>query len=745
MFPLISMVLGIMLMIVTACMPARQTRSTILFFLLNLSTAIWCGGYFVHMNLEGALDPALSRPGSVEYLVLAPILFGVAATPTFLFLFGAEQAGHDRWSRPRWLAVAVAPLVLTMVAGMTNPWHHLFITGEVAGAVVYGPLARMHHLSALVLGATGFVWCVRSLWTRPGGRRADAVAFGLSAMLPFAGGLAWMTRDVTHLASHAIATPVLQPIANIVLAVIVFRSGLANIVPVGTLQAIMENTDALLGYLDPRLTFVSANSAFLDRVGLSAGLLSGRAFSEVMRDGALVSMVDRASRLQERVEQRGWPDALGDDEQAAASYWNWSLRPVRNRNRLQGFVFSLSEVTDEVRDAELSAASSRLTRRLHSTFDPETTLPRILASAGAALDAEASVVLWDDGRWRWVRRCSSRRTVWETFDPGAAPQLHLAIQARRPVVVSDALTDPRFRLADAAALGQRRILALPLTVHDAMLGAVSFGAPGPGHVSRAELAFGRSLARSVAVAVENARLYQSERRIADTLQDAMASVPEQIEGLETAHCYRSATEAARVGGDFYDIFRVGHGQVALLIGDVSGKGIQVAALTTLVKNTIRSEAMRSASAGTILTSANDLIKRQLEVGTFATAFIALLELETGLLRYASAGHPEPLLARRDGRVEPLGGGSVVLGAFEDATYRSQEAELARGDLLLMFTDGLIETRRPNATGEEDLQKLLASLVWKEPAEVVDEVVRRATEACGGELKDDVAVLAVRLT
>ncbi len=743
--PLISMVLSIMLMVVTICIPPRQTRTTILFFLLNLSTAIWCAGYFVHLNLDPALDPALSRPFSAEYFVLAAILFGVAAAPTFVFLFGAEQVGAKRWAEPGWTAVAFLPVAYTLVAGLTNPWHHLFVAGQKAGGtVIYGVLARPHHIAAAILGVVGFWWCLKSLWLKPGGGRVDALAFGATGVLSLAAAGLWMTRDAGPLAAYAIPAPELQPIGSLVLAVLVFRSGLANIIPVGTLRAIMENTDALLGYLDPRLAFISANSAFVERLGTTDGEIAGKPFGEVMRDPALATMVSRASALQERVEQRGWPDALGDDGQAASSYWNWSLRPVKNHGRLQGFVFSLVEVTDEVRDAELSASLSRLTRRLHSTFDPETTLPKILTSAAVALDSEASVVLWSDGGWRWVRRCGGRNALWEPFDGDAAPQLRLAIKDRRAVVVSDAFNDPRFDVAQAAVLGHRRVLAVPLAVHGAVLGAVSFGGPGPGHVGRADLAFARELARTIALAVENARLYHSERRIADTLQDAMASAPERIEGLETAHAYRSATEAARIGGDFYDLFRVGNGRVALLIGDVSGKGIQVAALTSLVKNTIRAEALRSTSADIILNRANEVVKKQLEIGTFATAFIALLDLESGLLSYASAGHPGPLLVGRDGRVEQLGGASVVLGAYDAVDYRAREATMERGGLLLMFTDGLVETREPGARREEDLAELLATLACREPAEVVDAVIRQANEACGGTLKDDVAVLAVRL-
>ena len=179
---------------------------------------------------------------------------------------------------------------------LTNTQHHLFVAGMSGGASVYGPLVRPHHVTSLLMGLTGFALCLRALWRRPGGGRLDALVLGLTALPPIAVSLLWMSHDTTHVVSQALSRP--GAAADRLRAcsrLLVFRRGLADIVPVQTLRAIMENTDALLAYLDPRLRFVSANSAFLARVGMTEKELLSVEFAEVVQDPSLVSIVRRAA------------------------------------------------------------------------------------------------------------------------------------------------------------------------------------------------------------------------------------------------------------------------------------------------------------------------------------------------------------------------------------------------------------------------------------------------------------------
>ena len=742
-FPLVSAVLNAVLMAVAIVAPAHLTRTTRFFVLLNATSFIWSVGYFLRLNVSPDIDPALAAPGSVAYWVLVLLVIGAAGTPTYWFLFGAAASGRERWTRGWALWAAHIPLALTLVAAMTNHWHHLFVAAQT-GETVYGPLARTHHLAGLVMGTGGFLLFLGTLLRRPENNRADVLSFGLSAFVPYAGNLLWISRDFTQFASQALAVPVLQPLSNLILMVIVFRSGIAEIVPDGLLRSIMENTDTLLAYLNCDLEIVTANSAFVAKTRLNEGELVGRPIADVVHSEQLLGLLENARRSREAVEHRAWPDALAEAGIRETSYWNWSIKPVGGPRRLRGFVFSMANVTEEVREAAYSTTLGRLTQTLHADLDPEVDLPPVLAEAGRLLKADVcALVLGSEGDWRWVSVCEDG-FEWQPFDPEEWSHFGIALSMKRPVVIDDAASESSGVGMRTLEAGIRRVLTLPLIARGEVMGAISFGSYAPGYYASAQVAFVHELAKTVVGALQTARKHGAERAIANILQDGLVSVPARVDGLEVATAYQSATVAARVGGDLYDLFEVEPGTVALVIADIAGKGIEAAALSSLLRGTLRSVALRYLSPGRILSVTNEVLRRQLEVGRFATVFVGLLDLENGLLRYSSAGHPGPFVLRREGRVERLDRNPGLLGVFEDMIYPCKEIVLERGDLVLMYTDGLIETRKALGSIEEDLVPFLAGLASHEPAEVVDAVIGHSTEECGGELKDDVAVMAVRL-
>ena len=243
---------------------------------------------------------------------------------------------------------------------------------------------------------------------------------------------------------------------------------------------------------------------------------------------------------------------------------------------------------------------------------------------------------------------------------------------------------------------------------------------------------------------EKDRLYEAQRRIAEHLQQAMLDIPADIERLSIGHLYRSATEAARVGGDFYDVFEARKGRIALLIGDVAGHGIEAARSATLVKDVVHAFIHQTLQPQKVLRSTNRLLIEKSPAG-FVTLFLGILDTNTGKLRYCSAGHPEALLRRTSGEVQTLGSGSLPLGIFPEATWTASEAQLETGDLLLLYTDGVIEARRDgDFFGQERLRALLepeVASVELLPGLVLDQVVDFAE----GSLRDDIAMLSLSLS
>jgi serine phosphatase RsbU (regulator of sigma subunit) len=254
------------------------------------------------------------------------------------------------------------------------------------------------------------------------------------------------------------------------------------------------------------------------------------------------------------------------------------------------------------------------------------------------------------------------------------------------------------------------------------------------------------LARRAALAVENARLFQEQRRIAASLQESLLPplLPE-IPGVRIAARYEAAGEGMEIGGDFYDIFQTSDETWAVVLGDVCGKGPQAAALAALARYALRAAGVREQNPLALLEQLNEVILRHSEAVLFLTGVCACLETGAGGARLvlACAGHPPPLVLRTDGRVEPVGFPGSLLGVFEALDLRAAEVQLAPGDMLVLYTDGVIEARSEEAFfGSDGLSGLLARCTGRSALEVAERVERAVIEFQAGRPRDDVAVLVI---
>ncbi|MEH1054014.1 SpoIIE family protein phosphatase [Micromonospora sp. CPCC 206171] len=248
------------------------------------------------------------------------------------------------------------------------------------------------------------------------------------------------------------------------------------------------------------------------------------------------------------------------------------------------------------------------------------------------------------------------------------------------------------------------------------------------------------LARLVGVRLENAQLYEAEHRIATTLQHSLLprTLP-QLPGAVVASRYLPGSADVEVGGDWYDVIGVADDEVVLVIGDVVGKGVQAAAAMGQLRNGLRAYLLEGYDPGESLTRLNRLVGST-ERQSFATVVCLWFSPRTGRLRYASAGHPSPLLIRGDDvaflHEAALG---PPIGAIAGTTYRTVEGELAPGGRLLLYTDGLVEDRQVGI--DESLAQLRrdAAVRGEHVADLIDAVVERVAERTR---HDDVAVLAL---
>lgn len=286
---------------------------------------------------------------------------------------------------------------------------------------------------------------------------------------------------------------------------------------------------------------------------------------------------------------------------------------------------------------------------------------------------------------------------------------------------------------------------LPLRSRGRTVGTFHFGWKKPREISADDLEFYSSLGNEMGVILENARLYETEHDIAERLQSALLALPQSMRGIDFAHAYHSASESARVGGDFYDLFEIDDDLIGISIGDVAGKGLNAAVLTSLVKNTIRAHATeRGSTPARILKLTNEVVYRATPTESFVTVFLAILDRRDGRLLYANAGHTTAAVTR--GLVtDRLRSTGPILGAFSEVAFDEGEVcSLEPDQMLVLYTDGLIEARRDREFyGEQRLFDLLGSTTGVDPIDIVELVIEDALDFTRMKLNDDLAILAVR--
>ncbi|HZD59710.1 MAG TPA: SpoIIE family protein phosphatase [Anaerolineae bacterium] len=327
-----------------------------------------------------------------------------------------------------------------------------------------------------------------------------------------------------------------------------------------------------------------------------------------------------------------------------------------------------------------------------------------------------------------------------------APQFQSAVYDKQSRIID-------YEAADVAEGNRQRSkamnikvsLVVPLLYKGGVLGVLTLDNPGERqNVTQREIELVEGIAAQAAVAIENARLYEAERNIADTLQEALLTVPESMSGLGYGYMYRSATEGTKVGGDLYDLFELENGRVGITLGDVSGKGLEAATLTSVVRNTIRAYALEGYNPSEIMAKTNDAVRLASGQASFVTVFFAVLDTATGKLTYCSAGHPPAILHRVSG-VEILREHSPIIGAFAGMSYTQEETYLQKGDSLVLYTDGITEARCDGGFyGEDRLVDFLAQAQEVPIKEIPQAIYNDVVTYSGGSLSDDIAILAVSL-
>lgn len=318
-------------------------------------------------------------------------------------------------------------------------------------------------------------------------------------------------------------------------------------------------------------------------------------------------------------------------------------------------------------------------------------------------------------------------------------------ESRRTLLCNDALIDPTLELVGPEIEHARSIIAVPIELVERAYGVLAVYSGEPHAFDERDLRVVSELARTAESAVQNALLFEHERRIAESLQDALlAEEPPEVPGLEMATLYR-ASGGAMVGGDVHDVWVMGPGRVAVMVGDVAGKGINAAGTTGMVRYILEGLAVHEHDPGRLFDHLSRLVSGRLGEAAFVTGFLGIVDTSADTLTWACAGHVPPLVLVA-GRVQTtLDDPDPPLGfRHMDGPYRAHSTAFPVGSLLVLTTDGIIEARRDaEMFGEERLRDTIVRLSALPPHDIAQGIYAAARRFAGGPLQDDAALAVVR--
>ncbi len=290
-------------------------------------------------------------------------------------------------------------------------------------------------------------------------------------------------------------------------------------------------------------------------------------------------------------------------------------------------------------------------------------------------------------------------------------------------------------------LGVSSLIVQPILAGDDVIGSFGIVSSGDARAfTQAENPVLQELARRAATAIVNARLYEREHRVAEVLQKAAlpGSLP-LVDGLILDGFYQPGRDEAAIGGDWFDALVLSDGRLVVTIGDVAGSGLGAAVTMASMRQVLRGVAYVQPDPMVMLEAADRALLSEHE-SRMVTVFVAVIEPSTGDMRYASGGHPPPLLREAGGSIFELSAPGLPLGYRRLGPAALRTATLTPGSSLLLYTDGLVEASHDIRAGETRLRACFGAAIDAGAAHPARDVVRRVLE--GAPASDDVAALVV---
>jgi serine phosphatase RsbU (regulator of sigma subunit)/DNA-binding response OmpR family regulator len=414
--------------------------------------------------------------------------------------------------------------------------------------------------------------------------------------------------------------------------------------------------------------------------------------------------------------------------------------------------------------AERLTVLNRISTIVSLTWKLDQVLPLLLREMARVLETSLGVIVLrsggDKGSYKvrtWFGRWRSSIKL-DTLAWDELPLLNTIRQTGAPLLIPHAAGDERLKPLSALIEQEaiQTVLTLPLVVQTQLTGFIQLYTLGqPRLFEAAEVELARTLTNQAAVAIEKARLYEAtvaryeqELEMARRIQqNLLPRVVPEVTGLRLAGVCQPAYE---VGGDFYDYVQLPDRRLGIVVGDVTGKSLPGAMVMALARNTIRSEMVNQPGPATAMTVASRWLYQDMRRGTFVAAVQALIAPADHVLWLVNAGQTAPLLLR-EGQTDflwPAEAGGLPLGVQPDTTYSQAQIQLQSGDILLFYSDGIVEG--VNMAGEMfGFDRLGAALrrlsPGRVPTQIIEDLLDEMQAFVGkAEQRDDITLVVVEI-
>jgi sigma-B regulation protein RsbU (phosphoserine phosphatase) len=392
-------------------------------------------------------------------------------------------------------------------------------------------------------------------------------------------------------------------------------------------------------------------------------------------------------------------------------------------------------------------------------FNLNELLKEIVDSATKIISCEkCSVILLKEGKpiiKYGIGFTEKKEELVEDLQPSQGGEVtEWILKSKKPLLVDDITTDTRFSFKNSA-YKTTSFIAIPLILKDEVIGLMSVTEKKDGErFSEEDVEILSIFSQQIVIAIDNAKIHQQdverkriekELEIAHSIQHNM--LPEKVVSIKNVELSAISIPAKEVGGDYYDFWLIDEKTVVFTIADVSGKGVPAALMMVMIRTILKTEVYAEESSAQLLKTLNALLIDDIEAAMFATIFLARFNSETGELRFTNGGHNYPILFHQNEQEpEMLDTTGFFIGMFQEPDYEEKSVKLQKGDVLLLYTDGITEAQ--NAKGEMFGVKRLCNFVNKNKhlrsKDIQDLLIKEVNDFIGDcEQGDDITLVVIK--